>query len=74
MTEVQKHDDEEEEHHDGAGVYDDLDRSQEMCLQKHEDPGGAGEASNHEQQARDRASPNHHAQSSTHSHRGEDEK
>ena len=51
MTEIQEHDHEEEQHHDGACVHDDLDRGQEMGLQKHERARHGRQRSDHEEEA-----------------------
>ena len=50
---VQDHDDEYEQHHDGAGVDEHLDDRQEVRVQHHVDGSDADEAADHAHDGRD---------------------
>src|SRR5947207_5193776 len=52
---IQQHDDEEKEHHDGAGVDEDLDGPDEECIQRDEQRREAHETNDETERARDRA-------------------
>src|SRR5688572_5279640 len=71
MTEVEQHDDEEEQHHDRARIDDDLDRRNEVRAEQHVDCREAEEREHQEQQARDRVVAHDHAHAAADGDRGE---
>ena len=59
IVEIEKHDDEDEEDHDRAGIDEDLDDPDEVGIESDEEPGQAHEGKDHGKSARNGVSKGH---------------
>jgi hypothetical protein len=68
LLEVEQHDHEQEEHHDGARVHDDLDGREEVGLERDEDDGEREQRADERQGCVHRLAQQHHAERADHHH------